>query len=132
MRFRGRGCVLAIMLCCPAYAQNLLPVPSGQPVELNDVLLDNNPGELWVRFRFVAPKIGATVGRITYDIAAIDMAHLCEALAVPYVAQHGLDPARIVISFADRALEFGASTPEATQFFEAYRLDDSQCIWEGL
>jgi hypothetical protein len=32
-------------------------------VHLSDVLLDNNPGELWVRFRFIAPKIGATVRR---------------------------------------------------------------------
>ncbi len=115
-----------------AMAENLLPVPSGQPVELSNVLLDTNPGELWVRFRFVAPKIGSTVGRITYDVAVVDMAHLCEVLAVPYVAQHKLDPARVVISFSDRPIDFGSSSPEATQFFEAYRLEQSQCIWEGL
>ncbi|WP_120981163.1 DUF6497 family protein [Ruegeria conchae] len=113
-------------------ASNLLPVPSGQPVELSNVLLDTNPGELWVRFRFIAPNIGATVGRITYDVAVIDMEHLCQTLAVPYVAQHDLDPARVVISFSDRPLEFGTSEPDATQFFEAYRLEQSQCIWEGL
>lgn len=115
-----------------ATAENLLPVPSGQPVELRNVLLDTNPGELWVRFRFVAPKIGSTVGRITYDIAVVDMAHLCEVLAVPYVAQHDLEPARVVISFSDRPIDFGVSSPEATQFFEAYRLEQSRCIWEGL
>lgn len=115
-----------------AVAENLLPVPSGQPVELRNVLLDTNPGELWVRFRFVAPKIGSTVGRITYDIAVVDMAHLCEVLAVPYVAQHDLEPARVVISFSDRPIDFGVSSPEATQFFEAYRLEQSRCIWEGL
>ncbi|WP_241481059.1 DUF6497 family protein [Ruegeria sp. ANG-S4] len=113
-------------------AENLLPVPSGQPVELSNVLLDTNPGELWVRFRFVAPKIGSNAGQITYDIAVVDMAHLCEVLAVPYVARHELDPARVVISFSDRALDFGVSSPDATQFFEAYRLEQSECVWEGF
>ena len=60
------------------------------------------------------------------------MAHLCETLAVPYVAQHKLEPARVVISFSDRALDFGATDPDTTQFFEAYRLEDARCIWEGL
>ncbi|MEX0327894.1 MAG: DUF6497 family protein [Ruegeria sp.] len=113
-------------------AENLLPVPSGQPVELSNVLLDTNPGELWVRFRFVAPKIGSNAGQITYDIAVVDMAHLCKVLAVPYVARHELDPARVVISFSDRALDFGVSSPDATQFFEAYRLEQSKCVWEGF
>ncbi len=132
---RFRGCVLGFVMAATANgaeASNLLPVPSGQPVELSDVLLDTNPGELWVRFRFIAPKIGSTVGRITYDVASIDMEHLCETLAVPYVAQHDLEPARVVISFSDRPLEFGTSEPDATQFFEAYRLEQSRCIWEGL
>ncbi len=133
---RARGAVLACVAVMAAAgaseASNLLPVPSGQPVELSDVLLDTNPGELWVRFRFVAPKIGSTAGRITYDVAVIDMEHLCQTLAVPYVAQHELEPARVVISFADRPLDFGTSAPDATQFFEAYRLEQSKCIWEGL
>ena len=132
---RGRALSFAFWLCsAPGFATagNLLPVPSGQDVELSDVLLDNNPGELWVRFRFVAPKIGAAVGRIGYDVASIDMAHLCETLAVPYVAQHQLEPALVVISMSDRAIEFGRTAPDATQFFEAYRLEQARCIWEGL
>ncbi|RLK11154.1 DUF6497 family protein [Ruegeria conchae] len=131
-RFLGSALALAMSMTSSVQASNLLPVPSGQPVELSNVLLDTNPGELWVRFRFIAPNIGATVGRITYDVAVIDMEHLCQTLAVPYVAQHDLDPARVVISFSDRPLEFGTSEPDATQFFEAYRLEQSQCIWEGL
>lgn len=115
-----------------AQSDNLLPVPSGQPVHLSDVLLDDNPGELWVRFRFVAPKIGYTVGRIGYDVASADMEHLCQTLAIAYVAKYELEPARVVISLSDRPTEFGQSTPGATQFFEAYRLEESQCIWEGL
>lgn len=131
------GCAFILTLLgysssAAAQSENLLPVPSGQPVHLSDVLLDNNPGELWVRFRFIAPKIGSTVGRIGYDVAAADMEHLCQTLAVAYVSKHELDPARVVISLSDRPIEFGRSTPDATQFFEAYRLEQSQCIWEGL
>ncbi|NOD74675.1 MULTISPECIES: DUF6497 family protein [unclassified Ruegeria] len=134
-RVRDRAiCLMICLACSPVFAQSdtPLPVPSGQPVHLDDVLLDNNPGELWVRFRFIAPKIGATVGRITYDVASKDMEHLCQILAVPYVAQHDLQPVRVVISLADRPVEFGDAAPDATQFFEAYRLEQSRCIWEGL
>ncbi|MEO1107521.1 MAG: DUF6497 family protein [Pseudomonadota bacterium] len=134
-RVRGRAIVLlSSLFATPAFPQSetSLPVPSGQPVHLNNVLLDNNPGELWVRFRFIAPKIGATVGRIGYDVATKDMAHLCQTLAIAYVAQHELDPALVIISLADRPIEFGDSAPDATQFFEAYRLEPSGCIWEGL
>ncbi|WP_299894917.1 DUF6497 family protein [uncultured Ruegeria sp.] len=127
-------CLVLCALGTSVFAQtdSLLPVPSGQPVQLSDVLLDNNPGELWVRFRFVAPKIGASVGRIGYDVASKDMEHLCQILAVPYVAQHELQPSRVVISLSDRPVEFGDNAPDATQYFEAYRLEQSRCIWEGL
>lgn len=126
--------LIAALACTPAFAdtENLLPVPSGQPVHLSDVLLDNNPGELWVRFRFIAPKIGYTAGRVGHDVASVDMDHLCQTLAVAYVAQYELEPARVVISLSDRPVEFGNASPDATQFFEAYRLEQSECIWEGL
>jgi len=107
-----------------------LPVPSGQPIYLDNILIDDNPGELWLRFRFVAPKIGQTVGRVGYDVSAVDMDHLCEILAIPYVAQRQLEPARVVISLSDKAVPFGESAPGVTQFFEAYRLENARCIWE--
>ena len=124
----GPGLRLWSDLVCPSitiFARNVSACSS-------DVLLDNNPGELWVRFRFVAPKIGSDIGRIGYDVASVDMAHLCQTLAVAYVAQYELSPARVVISFSDRPTEFGRATPDATQFFEAYRLEQSRCIWEGF
>lgn len=135
-RWWGRGCgyVLGalVSIAAAAEAQALLPVPSGQPVRLSDVLLDNNPGELWVRFRFIAPKIGPAAGQIGHDVASIDMEHLCQTLAVPYVSEHRLEPARVVISLSDREIDFGQADPDATQFFEAYRLENTRCIWEGL
>lgn len=120
-----------LLAAVPALAQEV-SVPSGQTVTLQEVLLDDAPGALWVRFRFLAPEIARDGGSLTPDAASADMEYLCQDLAVPYLADHDIEPARIVISLADRPVEFGASDPEATQFFEAYRLEDARCIWEGL
>ncbi|GAB5437709.1 MAG: hypothetical protein FalmKO_28340 [Falsiruegeria mediterranea] len=130
--WRGWGCAFAVLSLVSTHvvAEASLPVPSGQPIYLDNVLLDENPGELWLRFRFVAPKIGQTVGRVGYDVSAVDMDHLCETLAVPYVLQRKLVPARVVISLSDKAVAFGESAPDVTQFFEAYRLENARCIWE--
>lgn len=105
-------------------------VPSGQSVTLAEVLLDSLAGEPWARFRFVAPGISRVNGRISYDVAIIDMEALCNSYALPYLDANKTEVARIVISMSDRALEFGASDPAATQFFETYRRENDSCIWE--
>lgn len=107
-----------------------MPVPSGQKVVLQEVLLDETPGALWARFRFVAPAIARDGGTVDYGQAGLDMDHLCASLALGYLKDRGIAPARVVISLSDRSLAFGAPAPEATQFFEAYRPDGDLCIWE--
>lgn len=104
-------------------------MPSGLQVVLQEVLLDDTPGALWARFRFVAPAIGKTADP---QARAGDIDALCESYALPYLATHGIAPARVVISLSDRALPFGVSDPEATQYFEAYRPNKMRCIWEGF
>ncbi len=112
-------------------------VPSGQQVLLSEVLLDDSPGALWARFRFVVPGIsrqvpeGAEVGA-DFQSRAVDMDYLCDSLALDYLRQHDLSPSMVVISFSDRPVEFGTPDPEATQFFEAYRPDEGRCIWEAF
>lgn len=125
-----RALCIGLGLASPAAA---LEVPSGQPVALQEVLVDNlEGGETWLRFRFVMPEIARGAGGVDYDIAGPDMAHLCETLALPYVGEHNLAADMIVISLSDRATEFGVADPEATQIFEAFRPVDNACIWEGL
>lgn len=121
---------LAFLLANTATAQQALHVPSGQPVILGEVLIDDTQGATWVRFRFVAPQIGEGAGDVGYATAAGDMDHLCAHLALPYLAKYALEPARVVISLSDRPVPFGASDPQATQYFEAYRPANSACIWE--
>ena len=110
----------------------VVPVPSGQHVELHEVLLDESPGETWARFRFLAPQIARETGSIGIDAALEDIDSLCAAYAAPAVADMRPAPRQIVISLMDRIVEFGATNPDATQFFEAYRVENGTCIWEGL
>jgi hypothetical protein len=107
-------------------------VPSGESIELQEVLIDEVGVQTWLRFRFVAPYIARDTGAVDFAQVGADMTYLCDALAIPYMAQHALDGEVIVISLADRVTEFGVSDPEATQFFEAFRLSNDTCIWEGL
>jgi hypothetical protein len=105
-----------------------IEVPSGQEM----YFLDSAPGApgtgLVYRFRFVAPDIGE--GKIDFDSAAPDMEHLCNTYALPRVPNQGPRPSQIIISLSDRPVEFGTADPEATQFFEAYAVENDACVWE--
>ncbi|KII14817.1 hypothetical protein OO25_10525 [Phaeobacter sp. S60] len=147
-RFWGRGCgigpvitsvscasLIALALCLGTAGQadaGPFDVPSGQSVDLHEVLLDEATGELWVRFRFLAPQIARDLAVISYEQAAPDMDHLCQTLALAYLQQHQLAPARVVISLSDRAVPFGEADAAATQFFESYRPEGDSCIWEAF
>lgn len=118
---------LCVILAVPVAAQT---VPSGQPVTLQEVLIDAVGTESWLRFRYIAPEITRDASADP-EITFTDMTHLCEAEALPYIADFDLSGDVIVISLADRATEFGIADPEATQFFEAFRVQDDACIWES-
>ena len=129
---QGRGYVFAVVAAVIAGATGAeaYDVPSGQVISLNEILLDEAPGDLWVRFRFHAPQIGRNAGDIGYDASAPDMDHLCDKVALPYLAEQDLTPERVVISLANQMIAFGSSDPTVTQFFEAYRPENARCIWE--
>ena len=108
-----------------------ISVPSGQEIILLDVIWNEpGPNGLVTRFRFLAPAIAKDSGTISFDLAIADMAHLCQDFALPKVTGSVMAPTQIIISLSDRAVAFGASDPDATQFFEAYRLENGACIWE--
>lgn len=107
-------------------------VPSGQPVMLQDILQDETPGALWMRFRFLAPLITPQETGVAQDQSFEDMAFLCDRFAIPYLEKYALSAERIVISFADQAVEFGVANPQATQFFEIFRPENDRCIWEAF
>ncbi len=110
-----------------------IPVPSGQLVTLIDVIQgERGPDGLTTRFRFLAPGIAREGGDVDFDAAAADMLHLCSAYALPRLSDIGPVPSQIVISMADRPVVFGEAAPEATQYFEAYRIEDGLCIWDAF
>ena len=110
-----------------------IAVPSGQLVTLLDVITyAPGPSGLAVRFRFVAPAIARDTGNIDNETALDDMYELCQSYALPRVLGNTPMPDQIIISLSDRPVDFGVPTPEATQFFEAYTIEDQTCIWEGF
>lgn len=105
-------------------------VPSGQEITLQDVIW-NAPGPegMALRFRFLAPGI-APGGGVDFDVASGDMQFLCDNFALPRIAEGGPQPEQVIISLSDVPVVFGESAPEAVQFFESYRIEDGQCVWE--
>lgn len=110
-----------------------IPVPSGQTVILQDVIW-NEPGAegLTVRFRFVAPAIARDGGTVPFETAVWDMLALCQTYVLPRIAETGPTPAQVIVSMSDIPVDFGEAVPEATQFFEAYSIEDGNCIWEAF
>lgn len=108
-----------------------IAVPSGQAVTLQDVIWNEvGPNGLTLRFRFVAPQIARDGGSVDPETASADMMALCNGFALPRIAEIGPQPGQVIISLSDRAVPFGETMPEATQFFEAFSIKDGACIWE--
>ncbi|MGY6412234.1 MAG: DUF6497 family protein [Alkalilacustris sp.] len=106
-----------------------LEVPSRQLVTLQEAFWEEQEdGAIWLRLRFVAPRIGSGPGEYGFDLVEWDMVHLCETLGIPWAEEGGAE--LIVVSFAAEPLEFGAANPDVAQFFEAYRPVDGECAWE--
>jgi len=120
---------LFCLLALPVQAQDDVSVPSGQIVIFQDAILNEaGPQGQTARFRFVAPAIAQS--DVDFETTAADMQHLCDAFALPRVTGSGVLPQQIVISLSAELVPFGESSPDVTQFFEAYSLKNGACIWE--
>ena len=109
----------------------LVPVPSGQSVTLQDVILgEPGPEGLTARFRFLAPQIAG--GEVPFEVAVQDMQALCEDYVLPRLSNIGPVPAQVIVSLSDRVVPFGEADPEATQFFEAYSIVEGRCNWAAF
>ncbi|WP_287184235.1 DUF6497 family protein [Rhodovulum sp.] len=133
-RRAGRRVALALALVPGALAaQEVIEVPSGQPVTLYETITgEAETGGVAVRFRFLAPQIARDGGTMPFELAAGDIEFLCESYALPRLSDTGPELAQIVITLMDRPVPFGQADPEATQFFEAFRPEDGRCVWEGF
>lgn len=128
---RSALAAVLIIWAAPAFAE--ISVPSGQPVTLFEHFLETQEdGTTWYRLRYIAPQIARETGSVTYAAAEEDFLHLCTNDALVRLTEAGAEAGTIVISLMDRPVEFGASDPQATQFFEAFRRENATCIWEGF
>lgn len=112
-------------------AAEVLRLPSGQEVTLAETIT-SVPGDfgLALRLRFLAPAIAREGGTVDADTANADMDWLCQNVALDLVPATGPKPSEIIISMSDREVPFGQTDPEATQFFNAYSIDGTNCLWE--
>ena len=126
-----RLALLGLILPLPLMAEDALTLPSGQKVTLIEALT-NIPGNdgLAIRYRFLAPEIARDTGTIDADTAGADMDWLCNTYALPRLPLNGPQPAEIIISMSDMNVPFGEDHPEATQFFNSYKIEDGECQWE--
>lgn len=108
-----------------------IDVPSGQAVTLLDIIWNSEgPDGPAPRFRFLAPAIARDGGSVPFELAEGDLQHLCEGFARAKLAEKGADAPLILLALLDRAVEFGTSDPEATQYADAFSFDGSTCIRE--
>jgi hypothetical protein len=121
---RFSAILVALVAAAPLAAQEIA-TPSGEVVTLFDVVLE--PETAVARFRFLAPGIAT---RPFEDVQA-DFPWLCANLALPALAANAQGVAQVVISMSDRELPLGATDPDAVQYFEGFRIEDSACIWEA-
>ncbi|WP_245770696.1 DUF6497 family protein [Roseovarius azorensis] len=101
-----------------------LPLPSGLEARLQEVLTDRPGDGLVYRFRFVAEGFAVS------EAVLADLSWLCESYALPRLSNIGPQPARVVISLADKPSEFGIYDPDVTQVFESFSLQGGACVWE--
>jgi Family of unknown function (DUF6497) len=132
-RCRGAGVAALILTAAgPACAEDKpIAVPSGQNITYVDTVQGApGPDGLTIRFRFLAPAIARDGGTVLAEAAQADMLALCRTYALPRIASTGPQPAQIVISLSDRPVEFGVGDEGATQFFDAFSIQDGDCILE--
>lgn len=107
--------------------EDVLTLPSGLEVHLQEMLWDRPGGGLVYRFRFVAAEF---TGDGPFGAVMTDLEYLCTQFALPKLANIGPQPSQIIISLADKPSEFGVYDPDVTQVFEAYGVKNGTCIWE--
>lgn len=122
----------AAALATTGLVTSVLGAPSGQPIELYDVLIDEVGAETWLRFRFLAPEIAKVGGTVSFAQAEPDLEYLCSEVALPYIAEFDLKPEFVAVVLLDQPIEFGVSDPEVTQFIDLFRVTSGACVWEGV
>ena len=127
-----KASAIALIAMCglPALAEGSakdIMLPSGLKAGLQEMLWDRPGHGLVYRFRFVAPEF---TGDEAFETIRDDMEFLCNSYALPKLSDVGPQPSQVIISLADQPSVFGEFDPDVVQVFEAYAVEDGNCIWE--
>ncbi|WP_166417609.1 DUF6497 family protein [Cochlodiniinecator piscidefendens] len=88
--------------------------------ELIEVLHENGGSTHRLRY------MDGSVFDARVDDVLEDMEDLCNV----YLAQAQIPhPENIIVSMSDRFIPFGVTDADATQFFEAYTVENATCMW---
>ncbi|SEW24252.1 hypothetical protein SAMN04488515_1794 [Cognatiyoonia koreensis] len=115
------------LIAAPAVAQELT-APSGLKLNLYDVIIEDDAA--LARFRFEVPEI-ADNGLPFADVAD-DLQALCNQTLLPGLQQSGWDEGQIVVQLSAEKVDFGATVPDITQYFQPFSIDGDACIWEDF
>ena len=105
-------------------------MPSGVPMRLYDVRLEDDPPV--ARFRFVSEAIDPAGEGRTFGDLVDDLQHLCERVVLPSLAANAWPGENVVLSVSSRETEFGVFDDSVTQFFQPYRIEGEVCRWEDF
>ena len=125
-----RPFLLGLLLCVPTLVNAQDAAPSGQPLVLWEVRWERVPGgsDVQLILRALAPELKDR----GFDAAQVDMAWICATHGVSIAALPYAKATQVVVNLGDKPVPRGLADPEATQFFEVYRLTDGACISEDF
>ena len=120
-----------MLLASPALGQDA--VPSGQALALWEVLWERvEGGTTQAVLRFIAPDVARDGGTVDAAAAMADILSLCESHALPLARlPYGRTDA-VVVTLMDRPVPRGETDPDATQYFEVFRIADDRCEAEAF
>lgn len=98
-------------------------VPSGQDVRFAERIYEIGPDGVTIRYRFVAPSLSEQ----EFDASASDMDHLCAEFSGREEVDFSDIQHRIVVSLSEKAVAFGTTDANITQYFEVYSIEGGAC-----
>ncbi len=120
--------LLALALLPGRAGADTLVLPSGQDAEFHDAYWEEDSGTL--RLRYVVPAVGDDAYARDHDAVFADMESLCAGPGLAMIEDDGNAWDGVTVTMMAMAVEFGHTAPDVVQFFEAFLVQDGNCIWD--
>ena len=108
--------------------------PSGLSHDLQEMVLEPQGAPMGsvrvVRLRYVAVEI-ADESAMGFEKIEGDFKWLCQTDGIARRDKSAPNAEQIVISIASEPVAFGEIAPSVVQYFDAFRIENGDCIWDG-